>query len=94
MLDKQWDIGAAVGFCPGHMRAEAAMWAMARGKHLYCQKPLTGTVWEASQLTAAAKHGFATQMGDQGYLSFGIFLILFVSFTFTLFFLASMFLKK
>ena len=58
--------------CPDHMHASAAMWAMARGKHVYCQKPLTRTVWEAQQLTlAAAKYGVATQMGNQGYSSEG-----------------------
>ncbi len=46
------------------------MWAMERGKHVYCQKPLTRTVWEAQQLTlAAAKYRVATQMGNQGYSS-------------------------
>ena len=68
MLDKQKDIDAVLVSCPDHMHATAAMWAMARGKHVYCQKPLTRTVWEANQLTAgAAKYGVATQMGNQGY---------------------------
>ena len=54
------------------MHGTAAMWAMARGKHVYCQKPLTRTVWEASELTkAAAKYGVATQMGNQGYSNEG-----------------------
>jgi predicted dehydrogenase len=48
------------------------MWAMARGKHVYCQKPLTRTVWEAQQLTAGAeRYGVATQMGNQGYSNEG-----------------------
>ena len=69
MFDKQTkDIDAVLVSCPDHMHASAAMWAMARGKHVYCQKPLTRTVWEAQQLTlAAAKYGVATQMGNQGY---------------------------
>lgn len=69
MLDKQGkEIDAVLVSCPDHMHATAAMWAMARGKHVYCQKPLTRTVWEAQQLTLAAeKYGVATQMGNQGY---------------------------
>ncbi len=72
MLDKQKDIDAVLVSCPDHMHATAAMWAMARGKHVYCQKPLTRTIWEANQLTAAAaKYGVATQMGNQGYSNAG-----------------------
>jgi predicted dehydrogenase len=69
MFDKQGkEIDAVLVSCPDHMHATAAMWAMARGKHVYCQKPLTRTVWEAQQLTLAAeKYGVATQMGNQGY---------------------------
>jgi predicted dehydrogenase len=69
MLDKEGkNIDAVLVSCPDHLHASAAMWAMARGKHVYCQKPLTRTVWEAHQLTmAAAKYGVATQMGNQGY---------------------------
>src|SRR5206468_3523923 len=69
MLDKEGGtIDAVTVSCPDHMHGSAAMWAMERGKHVYCQKPLTRTVWEAQQLTlAAAKYGVATQMGNQGY---------------------------
>ncbi len=69
MLDKEGkNIDAVLVSCPDHMHASAAMWAMERGKHVYCQKPLTRTVWEARQLElAAAKYGVATQMGNQGY---------------------------
>ena len=73
MFDKEAkNIDAVLVSCPDHMHASAAMWAMARGKHVYCQKPLTRTVWEAQQLTqAAAKYGVATQMGNQGYSNVG-----------------------
>jgi predicted dehydrogenase len=73
MLDRQGrEIDAVPVSTPDHMHATAAMWAMARGKHVYCQKPLTRTVWEARELTLAArKYGVATQMGNQGYSNEG-----------------------
>jgi predicted dehydrogenase len=73
MLDQEEkNIDAVTVSCPDHVHGSAAMWAMARGKHVYCQKPLTRTVWEARQLTeAAAKYGVATQMGNQGYSNEG-----------------------
>lgn len=73
LFDKEAkNIDAVLVSCPDHMHASAAMWAMVRGKHVYCQKPLTRTVWEAQQLTLAAqKYGVATQMGNQGYSNVG-----------------------
>ncbi len=73
MLDKEEkNIDAVIVSTPDHMHGTAAMWAMSRGKHVYCQKPLTRTVWEACQLTEAAKkYGVATQMGNQGYSNEG-----------------------
>lgn len=51
---------------PDHMHAPAAMTAIRKGKHVFCEKPLTHEVYEARQLTLAArKHGVATQMGIQ-----------------------------
>ena len=69
MFDKEEkNIDAVLVSCPDHMHASASIWAMARGKHVYCQKPLTRTVWEAEEMTkAAARYGVATQMGNQGY---------------------------
>jgi predicted dehydrogenase len=73
MFDKESNsIDAVTVSTPDHMHGTAAMWAMARGKHVYCQKPLTRTVWEASELAkAAVKYGVATQMGNQGYSNEG-----------------------
>lgn len=73
MLDKEEkNIDAVIVSTPDHMHAMATMWAMERGKHVYCQKPLTRTIWEARQLRdAAAKCKVATQMGNQGYSNEG-----------------------
>jgi predicted dehydrogenase len=69
MLDKDGrNIDAVVIGTPDHMHATAALWCMERGKHVYVEKPLTRTVWEARLLVqAAAKYKVATQMGNQGY---------------------------
>jgi predicted dehydrogenase len=73
MFDKETkNIDAVIVSAPDHIHGTAAMWAMVRGKHVYCQKPLTRTVWEARELTMAAeKYGVATQMGNQGYSNEG-----------------------
>src|SRR5579872_7631525 len=73
MLDKEnSNIDAVIVTIPDFMHGTAAMWAMERGKHVYCQKPLTHTVWEARALAqAAAKYKVATQMGNQGYSNDG-----------------------
>jgi predicted dehydrogenase len=68
MLDKQKDIDAVFVAIPDHHHFSASMRAIALGKHVYCEKPLTHTIWEARMLTAAAKKAkVATQMGNQGH---------------------------
>ncbi len=68
MLDEMGrEIDAVTVSTPDHMHFLPAMWAIQRGKHVYCQKPLTHTVQEARLLTAAAaRKKVATQMGTQG----------------------------
>jgi len=51
---------------PDHMHAAPAMTAIRKGKHVFCEKPLTHEVYEARKLTLAAREkGVATQMGIQ-----------------------------
>jgi hypothetical protein len=73
MLDKEGKtIDACIVTIPDFMHATAATWCMERGKHVYVQKPLTRTIWEARMLQEAAnKYKVATQMGNQGYSNEG-----------------------
>lgn len=76
MLEKQKDIDAVVVATPDHTHAVVAMAAMQMGKHVYVQKPLTHSVYEARMLTEAArKYKVATQMGNQGRSGEGVQLI-------------------
>jgi predicted dehydrogenase len=73
MLEKQKDIDALVIATPDHTHAPIAMAAMKMGKHVYVQKPLTHSVYEARMLTEAARqYKVATQMGNQGHSGDGI----------------------
>ena len=68
MLEQQKDIDAVVVSTPDHTHVVAAMAAIQHGKHVYCEKPLTYSVFEARQLSAAARQAkVATQMGTQGH---------------------------
>lgn len=52
---------------PDHTHAIIAATAITMGKHVYCQKPLTHSIYESRLLTRlAAKYKVATQMGNQG----------------------------
>ncbi|MCE5187143.1 MAG: Gfo/Idh/MocA family oxidoreductase [Planctomycetaceae bacterium] len=74
MLDEMGDkIDAVIIATPDHTHACIAMECMRRGKHVYVQKPLTKTVYEARKLTEAAqRYGVVTQMGNQGHSGEGI----------------------
>ena len=70
MLDEMKEIDGVVVGTPDHHHAFASMAAINHGKHVYCEKPLTHSVWEARQLAQAARAAkVATQMGNQGQAS-------------------------
>ncbi|MDV3309623.1 MAG: Gfo/Idh/MocA family oxidoreductase [Cyclobacteriaceae bacterium] len=68
MLDKEAKgIDAVSVSTPDHTHAVAALAAMQLGKHVYVQKPLTWSIYEARTLAEAAKrYKVVTQMGNQG----------------------------
>ncbi len=74
MLEKEAkNIDAVVVATPDHNHAPAAAMAIKLGKHVYCEKPMTRTVYEARVLRElAAKYKVATQMGNQGTSSSGL----------------------
>ncbi len=76
MLDTVKEIDAVTVSTADHAHYPAAMHAMALGKHVCVQKPLTNTLWEAHQLhLAAKKKGVVTNMGNQGHTGEGLRLL-------------------
>ncbi len=76
MLDKEKDIDAITVSTPDHTHAVIAHTAMKMGKHVFVQKPLTKTIYEARMLRKTAKEmDLVTQMGNQGHASEGARLI-------------------
>lgn len=66
LLDKEKSLDSVNVSTPDHMHAPITMRAMQRGLHVYTQKPLTQTIYEARQLAkAAADKKLVSQMGIQ-----------------------------
>jgi predicted dehydrogenase len=66
-------IDAVMVSTPDHTHAPAAVMAMTMGKHVYCEKPLTHSIYEARVMRdTARKYKVATQMGNQGSAENGL----------------------
>jgi len=68
----QKDIDAVVCSTTDHTHAFISIWAMNRGKHVYCEKPLANSVHEARTVRETYlrnKNKLATQMGTQIHAS-------------------------
>lgn len=66
LLDKEKSLNSVNVSTPDHMHGSIGMSAMNRGLHVYGQKPLTQTIYEARRLAeVAAEKKLITQMGIQ-----------------------------
>jgi predicted dehydrogenase len=73
MLEQEKSLDAVIVSTPDHNHAIVAAHAIRLGKHVYCQKPLTQTVYEARLLRKLAKdYKVSTQMGNQGSAEDGL----------------------
>ena len=62
------NIDAVIVGTPDHTHAVAAMAAIKRGKHVYCEKPLAHSVGEVRALMKAAQeYKVVSQLGNQGH---------------------------
>lgn len=67
------DIDAVTVSTPDHLHGLITATAMRLGKHVYCQKPLVQTVYEARLMRQLARETkVATQMGNQGSAGSGL----------------------
>jgi len=61
------DVDGVMIATPDHTHAVITMAALKKGKHVYCEKPLTWSIEEARLVTEAARRAkVATQCGNQG----------------------------
>ena len=73
MLDKLGaQIDAIAIATPDHMHYPIALAGLQLNKHVFCEKPLTHTIWEARELARIARgKKVATIMGNQGHANEG-----------------------
>jgi len=70
LLEKEKDLDAVMVATPDHVHAVVSIAAMKKGKHVYCQKPLTHSAYEARQMAEVARQTkVATQCGTGNYTS-------------------------
>jgi len=63
LLDKEKDVDAVVVCTTDHLHAAISAAAMKKKKHVFCQKPLTHTIYEARRIAEIAREtGVATQI--------------------------------
>jgi predicted dehydrogenase len=63
LLEKQKDVDAVVVCTTDNLHAAVSIGAMKKGKHVFCQKPLTHTIYEARRMAEVAREtGVATQI--------------------------------
>jgi predicted dehydrogenase len=73
LLEKEKAVDAVLCATPDHLHAFVSVLAMRQGKHVYCEKPLTHSIWEARHVARVAREtGVATQMGNHGHSGEGI----------------------
>lgn len=74
MLSELGDkVDAVTVSTPDHHHFHASVMAMQKGKHVYCQKPLTHGIWEARKMNQVAdQSGVKTQMGNQSHANDGM----------------------
>lgn len=73
MLEKVKGIDAVVVATPDHMHAPVSLAAMALGKHVYVEKPMSHSIEEARLMTKVAKEKkLVTQMGNGGHAGEGL----------------------
>ena len=77
MLEEMGDQIDAVGVgTPDHTHFAITYMAMSMGKHVFVEKPLVHSLWEARKLQALAKEKkVVTQMGNQGHAFEGAYLV-------------------